>query len=214
MKYCRYKQYPIERLCPLGGDFLKIGYVRCSTAEQNEARQIEALKKQGIEKFFIDKQSGKNTDREGFQNMMSFVREGDELYVESISRLSRNTMDLLSTIETLNNKGVIFHSLKESLDTKTDVGKFVLTLFGAIAELERDYIRQRQREGIEIAKREGRYTGRKKISVDKKRFGEVYSRWRSGDITAVEAQRILGLKPNTFYRRVKEYEEIKAKTSG
>ena len=193
---------------------MKIGYVRCSTAEQNEARQVEALKKIGVEKFFMDKCSGKNTDREGFKEMMQFVREGDELYVESISRLARNTVDLLNAVEILNDKGVKFISLKERLDTKTETGKFVLTLFGAIAELERAYILERQREGIEIAKREGKYTGRKRISINKKRFEEICSRWRGGEITAVEAQRILGLKPNTFYRRVREYEDTKAKTSG
>ena len=183
---------------------MKIGYIRVSTEEQNEARQHEALTDCGVEKIFSDKKSGKNTDRAGYSDMMAFVREGDCVYVESISRIARNTKDLLDTVETLNDKKVEFVSLKENIDTHTSTGKFMLTVFGAMAELEREYILERQREGIEIAKREGKYTGRKAIQIDEKRFREVCGRWRSGEITAVEAQKILGLKPNTFYRRVKK----------
>ena len=183
---------------------MKIGYIRVSTEEQNEARQQEALAGLGVEKVFIDKKSGKNTDRDGYLEMMAFVREGDCVYVESISRIARNTKDLLETVECLNRKQVGFVSLKESIDTHTPQGKFMLTVFGAMAELEREYILERQKEGIAIAKREGKYTGRKAIGIDEKRFREVCAKWRAGEIRAVEAQRLLGLKPNTFYRRVKD----------
>lgn len=183
---------------------MRIGYVRCSTAEQNEARQLVMMKEQNAEKVFTDKASGKNTDREAFREMMTFVRTGDIVIVESISRIARNTRDLLSIISELTEKGVEFVSLKESIDTTTPQGRFILTVFGALAELERENILERQREGIEIAKSEGKYKGRKPIEFDEKKFKTVCARWRSGEITATAAMKELNLKPNTFYRRVKE----------
>lgn len=181
-----------------------IGYVRCSTTEQNEERQIKALTDFGVEKIFIDKASGKNTDRPDFKKMMAFIREGDTVVVHSISRLARNTKDLLVTIDRFTELGVEFISLNENLDTTNAVGRFVLTVFGAIAEMEREVMRESQREGIEIAKAEGKYLGRKPIKINEKRFRTVCARWRAGEITATEARKLLGLKSNTFYRRVKE----------
>ena len=134
---------------------MKIGYIRCSTVEQNEARQMKMMEEQGIEKLFIDKASGKNTDRKEFREMMEFVRAGDMVVVESISRIARNTRDLLSIISDLTQKEVEFVSLKENIDTTTPQGRFMLTVFGALAELERENILERQREGIEIAKLQG-----------------------------------------------------------
>ena len=95
--------------------------------------------------------------------MMAYVRRGDTVIVESISRFARNTRDLLDLIEQLSAKGVEFVSKKEAIDTTTPTGKFMLTIFGAVAELEREYILQRQREGIEIAKQQGKYKGRKPV---------------------------------------------------
>ena len=182
---------------------MRIGYVRVSTIEQNEQRQIEALEKERVEKIFIDKKSGKNLDRESFKEMMNFVREGDTIVTESISRIARNTKDLLTTVEDLEKKKVGFVSLKENINTSTPQGRFVLTIFGAIGELERGSLRQRQAEGIEIAKRAGKYRGRKPIKIDEERFREVCSHWRSGEITAKRAMELLNLKPNTFYKHVK-----------
>ena len=139
---------------------MKVGYDRCSTAAQNEARQMKMMEDHNIEKVFVDKASGKDTDRENYKAMMTFVRTGDSVTVESISRIARNTRDLLSIISTLTEKGVEFISLKESIDTTTPHGRFMLTVFGALAELERDSILERQREGIEIAKAAGKYKGR------------------------------------------------------
>lgn len=183
-----------------------IGYVRCSTEEQNEARQLEMMEEHKVEKIFTDKKSGKNTDRKEFKEMMSFAREGDTLITESISRIARNTKDLLSIVEQLEAKHVKFVSLKENIDTSTPEGRFLLTVFGAVAQLERESMLERQREGIAIAKREGKYTGRKPISVDQKYFEKIYTQWKNGEFKAVDAQRILGLKPSTFYRKVREYE--------
>lgn len=183
---------------------MRVGYIRCSTIEQNEARQLKMMEEQTAERLFIDKASGKNTDRKAFKEMMAFVRAGDTVIVESISRIARNTRDLLSIVSDLTEKGVEFVSLKENMDTTTPQGRFMLTVFGALAELERENILERQREGIEIAKSEGKYKGRKPVEVDEKRFKEVCARWRSGEITATAAMQEVGLKPNTFYRRVKE----------
>ena len=140
---------------------MRIAYVRVSTAEQNEARQIEALKKYDIEKWFTEKCSGKNTDRPKLQEMMDFAREGDEIYIHDFSRLARSTKDLLNIIEKLDTKGVKLVSNKENIDTHTPTGKLMLTMIGAIAEFERANILERQREGIIIAKREGRMSGRR-----------------------------------------------------
>ena len=140
---------------------MRIAYVRVSTAEQNEARQIEALKRYDIEKWFTEKCSGKNTDRPKLTEMMDFAREGDEIYIHDFSRLARSTKDLLNIIEKLDAKGIKLISNKENLDTHTPTGKLMLTMIGAIAEFERANILERQREGIISAKREGRMSGRK-----------------------------------------------------
>ena len=121
--------------------------------------------------------------------------------MESISRFARNTRDLLDLVEQLSAKHVEFVSQKEAIDTATPTGKFMLTIFGAVAELEREYILQRQREGIAIAKEQGRYTGRKPITNPN--FAGVVRQWRNGELTAVEAMRRLDMKPSTFYRKVK-----------
>ena len=181
---------------------MRVGYVRCSTADQTEARQLKMMEEQKAEKIFTDKASGRNTERENFKAMMAFVRAGDTVIVESISRIARNTRDLLSIISELTEKSVEFVSLKENIDTTTPHGRFMLTVFGALAELERESILERQREGIEIAKAEGKYKGRKPVPVDEAKFRAVCARWRAGEITATAAMREVGLKPNTFYRRV------------
>lgn len=183
---------------------MRVAYIRCSTVEQNESRQLKLMEEQNTEKMFIDKASGKNTDRPAFKEMMSFIRSGDIVICESISRIARNTRDLLSIVAEFTDKDVEFISLKENIDTTTPQGRFMLTVFGALAELERESILERQREGIEIAKAEGKYKGRKPIAVPN--FPIVYEQWKNGELTARQCMRQLNLKPNTFYRRVKEYE--------
>lgn len=182
-----------------------IGYVRVSTQEQNEQRQYIALQERNVDKMFIDKASGKNTERKELKEMLSFVREGDTVITESISRIARSTRDLLSIIDLLSQKGVEFISLKENIDTTTPQGRFMLTVFAAMAELERENILQRQKEGISIAKEQGKYKGKQPIKVDEKAFRSVCMRWRKNEITATQAMKELNLKPNTFYRRVKEF---------
>lgn len=191
---------------------MNLGYIRVSTVEQNEARQIEALIARGVEKenLYIDKQSGKDAERPKLKELLSFVRRGDTVITESISRIARNTKDLLSIVDYLKSKQVEFISLKESIDTTTPQGKFMLTVFAAMAELERENILERQKEGIAIAKSEGKYKGRKPIELNERLFKETVSDWKQGKITAVKAMEIVGLKSNTFYRRVKEFEAKEA----
>ena len=180
---------------------MKIGYIRISSVDQNTARQEVLMQELGVDQIFIDRISGKNLDRPELKRMMTFVREGDTVIVESISRFARNTRDLLELVEQLTRKSVEFVSKKEAIDTTTPSGKFMLTIFGAVAELERDYILQRQREGIEVAKAKGVYTGRKPVvHAD---FDTVVRKWRAGQITAVEAMKRLDMKSSTFYRKVK-----------
>lgn len=182
-----------------------IGYVRVSTEEQNTARQEELMERLDVDKIYIDKISGKNTERPELQRMLDYVREGDTVTVESISRFARNTKDLLELTEQLDKKHVRFISQKESIDTDTPSGKFMLTIFGAVAELERDSIRQRQREGIEIAKQQGKYKGRPPMALDS--FEDIYAQWHNGYITAVKASNLLNISRSTFYRKVQEYED-------
>jgi DNA invertase Pin-like site-specific DNA recombinase len=188
---------------------MKIGYVRVSTAEQNTARQEVLMKELAVDEVYIDKISGKNTDRPELQKMMQYVRKGDTVIVESISRFARNTKDLLNLIDELKAKKVEFISKKECIDTSTPTGIFMLTVFGAMAQLERAYILDRQKEGITIAKEAGVYKGRKKIMNDK--FEKIYKDWKAESITAIRAMELLGMKRNTFYRRVVEYETEKGR---
>lgn len=183
---------------------MKIGYVRVSTKEQNTARQEGLMKVLGVDKIYIDRMSGKDTERPALQDMMKFAREGDSVVVESISRFARNTKDLLELTEELNNKHVQFISQKENIDTNTPAGKFMLTIFGAVAELEREYIRQRQKEGIEIAKEQGKYKGRPEKQLDN--FNEIYQQWKSRNITATSASKQLNVSRSTFYRKATTYE--------
>lgn len=183
----------------------KIGYIRVSTEQQETARQEQIMKNFCVEKVYCEKLSGKNTDRPEFQKMMDFLREGDTLYVESISRLSRSIRDFLNIIDTLTEKQVTLVSDKERIDTSSPTGRFMLTVFAALSELEREQTLQRQREGIAEVKKRGVYKGRQPIKIDEQRFKAVCKHWTDGEITATEAMEKLNLKPNTFYRRAKLY---------
>ncbi len=180
---------------------MRVGYCRVSTAEQNTARQEVLLESLAVERVFIDRCSGKNTDRDALKEMLAFVREGDTVVVESISRLARNTKDLLSLIDKFTEQKVGFISQKESIDTSTPTGKFILTVFGAIAELEREYILQRQAEGILIAKEQGKYKGRKPKECPD--FERVFEQVESGVISATRGWELLGISKSSWYRRAR-----------
>ena len=184
----------------------KIGYIRVSTEHQETVRQENIMKQYQVERVFAEKISGKNANRPELKAMLEYVRDGDTLYIESISRLGRSTCDLLNIIDILQKKGVTLISNKENIDTNTPQGRFVLSIFAALSELEREQTLQRQREGIAIAKSQGKYKGRQPISVDWEKFAQLYEQWKSGRITAVEFRKRMKLNKNTFYRRVREYE--------
>lgn len=180
-----------------------VGYSRVSTVEQNEARQIEKLKELGCEKIYIDKCSGKNTNRPEFNKMMDYVRDGDVVYVTEWSRLSRSTMDLLTTLNTLENKGVVVKSIKEDFDTSTPQGKLILTVFAAISQFERELILQRQAEGISIAKQQGKYKGRKRNTYDDELLEKCISGLADKTMSISEVARQLNVTRQTVYNMLK-----------
>lgn len=139
---------------------MKIAYVRVSSINQNEARQVEALEKYGIERWYTEKISGKDANRPKLLEMLEYVREGDTIHIHDLSRLARSTADLLVIVDLLTKKGVHLVSNKENIDSSTPTGKLMLTMIGAINEFERTNILERTREGIAIAKRKGVYKGR------------------------------------------------------
>ena len=184
-----------------------IAYIRVSTKEQNTGRQHEDFTAKGIvlDKVFEEKLSGKNTDRPQLQAMLAYLREGDTLYVESFSRLYRSTRDLLNIVNTLTEKGVSFVSLKENVDTTTSQGKFMLTVFAGLYELERDNILERQREGIDLALKEGRPYGRPSATLSAT-FSKNYQLWKQGELKAVDFMKRENIPKSTFYKLVKRYE--------
>lgn len=182
---------------------MKVGYVRVSTVEQNEERQVLAMEKLGVNKIFIDKASGKNTKREKLDEMLRFVREGDVLYVSEFSRLARSTKDLLAIVEQLSAKGVDIVSLKENIDTTTASGRMMLTVVAAIAQFEREIMLERQREGIEVAKKAGKFE-KPCISVPDELFDAVYARYLGRELTKAGMCRELGISRPTLNRILKE----------
>lgn len=182
-------------------------YIRVSTEEQNYESQMEAMKDLEFAKVFTEKRSAKDTNRPELQNMLDYVREGDTVYVKDFSRLARSTKDLLNIIDILENKNVKLISIKEKLDTSTPAGKLMVTMLGAIYEFERANLLERQKDGIAVAKKEGKYKGRKKIKKPDN-WHEVYSDWSCRKITAKKACELLKLKTNTFYNFVKEEREV------
>lgn len=140
---------------------MRVGYIRVSTVEQHEDRQVKDLTENGkVTKVFMDKLSGKDTNRPQLKAMLDYVREGGTVVVSEYSRLARSTRDLMDIVDTLKAKGVNVVSMKENFDTSTPQGKLILQTFMNIAEFERELMLQRQREGIAIAKANGKYKGR------------------------------------------------------
>ncbi len=191
---------------------MKVGYIRVSSKDQKEDRQVKALQAR-VEKVYIDKLSGKDTNRPQLQELLSFVREGDMVYFESISRLARNTRDFLELMDIFQSKGVSVVCLKEPIDTTTPAGRMMATVFASMYEMERENIRQRQKEGIEIAKEKGVTFGRPKQEITQE-FKQLYAKWKANEITARKFMKKVNMKPNTFYRRIKDYEKKRNETEG
>ena len=187
---------------------MKVAYERVSTAGQSTLRQEVMMQEHQIEKVFSEKVSGKDRNRPELQKMLDFVREGDVVVIESISRLARSTRDFLNILDELEKKHVALVSLKEQIDTATPTGRFLVSIFAALAQLEREQILTRQKEGVAAQKAAGTYTGgRPRIQVNQKQFNTIVSRWQSGELTAVQAMNELSMKKSTFYRMVRESAE-------
>ena len=183
---------------------MRVAYVRVSTVEQNEARQLEALKKYDIEKRYIEKVSGKDTNRPKLQEMLDFVREGDTVYIHDFSRLARSTKDLLEILEELTAKGVTLISNKENLDTSPATGKLMLTVIAAINEFERQNLLERQKEGIEIAKREGKFKGGQVKQIDDAAFNAAYEKYKNRELNKTQFAAALKISRPTLDKLLKE----------
>lgn len=181
-----------------------VGYVRVSTVEQNESRQLITMEKYNVEKVFSEKVSAKDTNREELNKMLEFVREGDTIVIHDFSRLARSTKDLLHIVELLENKKVNLISAKENIDSSTPTGKLMLTMIGAINEFERTNMLERQREGIAIAKEQGKYKGRKEVKIDN--FEEYYTRYLSRELNKTQLAKELNVSRPTLDKLIKEYE--------
>lgn len=196
------------------------GYARVSTKEQNLDRQIEELKKyvENERNIIIDKASGKNFERDGYKSLKTFAREGDEIYIKSLDRLGRNKDQIKDELKEFKDRGIIVRVLDVpttliNLNQFGDMQKAIfdminnilIEVLGTIAEQERNTIRTRQTEGIAIAKAKGKHLGRPKAEYPKN-FELYYTQWKNGEITAVKAMDLLGLKRTTFYKLVKEFE--------
>lgn len=181
---------------------MKYAYIRVSTIGQHEDRQLEAMKRYDIpqDNYFIEKVSGKNTDRPELQRLLSIVTEGDTIHIHDFSRLSRSTADLLKIVEELNGKGVTLISNKENLDTSTPTGKLMLTMIGAINEFERTNLLERQAEGIALKKAQGGYI--KKV-IDQEQFDRLAADVDNGLLSVKTACEELGITRKTWYQRRK-----------
>ena len=182
---------------------MNIAYIRVSSIDQNEQRQIEAMQKYNIEKWFIEKVSAKDTNRPKLQEMLEFCREGDTIHIHDFSRLARSTKDLLEIVELLSRKGVTLVSNKENIDTSTPTGKLMLTMIGAINEFERMNLLERQKEGIAIAKREGKYKGGKSKEIPN--FVEHYNRYKTREISKSTLAKELNISRPTLDKLIIEY---------
>lgn len=182
-----------------------VGYVRVSTVEQNEERQLVTMGKYKVEKVFSEKVSAKDTNRPELQMLLDYVREGDTVVVHDFSRLARSTKDLLDIVEYLNNKKVTLISSKENVDSSTPTGKLMLTMIGAINEFERANLLERQREGIAIAKEQGKYKGRKKVEVSN--IDEYYSKYMNREMNMTAIAKELKLSRTTLYKLFEEYKQ-------
>lgn len=194
---------------------MNIAYVRVSTIDQNEARQREGLQKHNIDKWFIEKISGKDTNRPELQKMLDFAREGDTIFVHDFSRLARSTKDLLSIVEHLQKKKIHLVSNKENLDSSTPTGKLMLTMIGAINEFERVNMLERQREGIAIQKEldksrkpeDRKYKGRKPVDVPADVFEREYQRYMNREITKIQLAKVLEVSRPTLDKLIRERSE-------
>lgn len=178
------------------------GYARVSTEAQNLDRQLDVLKKYGVDKIYNEKMTGTKRDRPELTKMLDRMTEGDTVVIESLSRLGRSTKDLIELTELFHDRGVNLVSLKEAIDTNTSTGKLLFTLMSAIAQFERDCIADRTREGLKSARARGKVGGRPKMNPDNvKKAIKLYS---TGQYSIKEIEELTGVKKSTLYRNVQE----------
>lgn len=198
-------------------DIRRFGYIRVSSKDQNEGRQLEAMKEKGIDDrdIFMDKQSGRDFQREQYQLLKRILRKGDVLYIHSLDRFGRNKEEILQEWNDITKNiqadiVVLDMPLLDTTQFKDSLGTFiadlVLQILSWMAEEERERIRKRQREGIDLALQQGIKFGRPKVRITEE-FEKVYQKWKAGEITAVKAMDELNVKKTTFYKLVKEYEK-------
>lgn len=188
---------------------MKVGYVRVSTVDQNEARQIEAMKADGVEKIYMDKKSGKDFNRPEYQKMIASLQKGDILVIHSIDRLGRNYEEIIAEWRRITKEieadivvqdMPLLNTTQNKDLTGTLIADIVLQLLSYVAQRERENIRQRQKEGIAIAKAQGKYKGRAKKEIDKELFKETKRSWQRGKITKVQFAEIMGVSRSTLYK--------------
>lgn len=188
---------------------MKIGYARVSTVDQNEARQMEALREDGVDRIYMDKKSGKDFNRPEYQKMISELHKGDVLVIHSIDRLGRNYEEIITEWRIITKEieaDIIVQDMpllntSQNKDlTGTLIADIVLQLLSYVAQRERENIRQRQKEGIAIAKARGKYKGRAKKEIDKKLFEDTKARWQNGEITKIQFAEIIGVSRGTLYK--------------
>ena len=186
------------------GIVMRVGYIRVSTVEQHEDRQVKDLIENGkVSKVFIDKMSGKDTNRPQLKAMLDYVREGDTVVVSEYSRLARSTRDLIDIVETLKAKGVNVISMKENYDNNTPQGRLILKIFMDIAEFERELMLQRQKEGIAIAKANGKYKGRQSKQKPED-WESLKAMYMSRQITVSEIAKRCDVSRPIVYKWLKE----------
>ncbi|GGJ57558.1 recombinase family protein [Deinococcus roseus] len=179
-----------------------VGYARVSTRDQNLELQLDSLKKEGCERIFTDHLSGASTDRPGFEEALKFLRSGDKLVVWKLDRLGRSLQHLIETVKLLEARGVALHVVQEKLDTSSTNGKLFFHIFGALAEFERDVIRDRTRAGLEAARARGRVGGRKhKLSGDQIKAARDLLK---AEHSVTEVARMLQVSRSTLYRYLHE----------
>ncbi len=180
-----------------------IGYVRVSTSDQNLDLQLDALKQVGCDKIYKDVASGAKDDRVGLTEVLNYIRKGDTLVVWRLDRLGRSLRHLIDTINQINDQGSYFRSIQESIDTSTSGGKLIFHIFGALAEFERDIIRDRTKAGIEAARKRGRIGGRPKIMVETKiALAKSLFKDKSNSISSI--CEVLNVSKTTLYRYLKK----------
>ena len=189
---------------------MKIGYARVSTQEQNLDRQIDNLTAAGCERIYQEKMTGTKASRPELTRMLDALRPGDTLVIDSFSRLSRSTKDLLETVERLTADGVNIVSLKEQLDTTTATGKMMLTMLSALSQFERDLIAERTKDGLKAARARGRQGGRPKAG-DERTKAAALAAYDANTLTNGEIAQQFGVSTATLSRWIKEH---KAKAEG